>query len=117
LHIKENLSSFAKIYLFLMKKKPKKALKLKKPVKTKSKVTNKLPPKYKTTKNGLELVEDKESKPVRFDNRKYVRISENESREKFQEIGERVYRKELKWVYYCLENNVGFHYYLILKKE
>jgi hypothetical protein len=45
---------------------------------------------------------------------KYIKISSNESSEKFKELGDRVQRKELKWAYFATENSIGMHYYLIL---
>jgi hypothetical protein len=74
----------------------------------------KLPPRLKTTPQGILALPPEDSKTIKFDNKKYVRISETESQEKFRELGERVSRKELKWIYYTIENNVGTHYYLIL---
>jgi hypothetical protein len=83
----------------------------------KTRVINKLPPKLKITKNGIETLPQVEDKPLRFDSKKYVKIAETESIEKFKELGERVNKKELKWIYYTTENNVGIHYYLILNTQ
>ena len=47
-----------------------------------------------------------------FNSEKYVRLSDNDSTDRFKEIGKRVFRKELKWI----KHSDGFHYYLILKK-
>lgn len=84
---------------------PKKATSKK--VAKKSAGIKKLPPK----------VVDKEipvTKSKRFDSKKYIRISSDESTEKFKELGERVQKKELKWSYFATENSIGMHYYLIL---
>lgn len=72
------------------------------------------PPKLVQTKQGLMEVKEKpvESKPKNSD--KFVKVLSTESRDFFRDIGERVARKELKWMYYTIENSVGVHYYLIL---
>lgn len=49
--------------------------------------------------------------------KKYIKISSNETNDKFKELGERVQKKELKWSYYVIENLIGMHYYLKLKVE
>ncbi len=71
-------------------------------------------PKLVQTKQGLMEVKETpvESKPK--NNGKFVKVLSTESRDFFREIGERVARKELKWMYYTVENSVGVHYYLIL---
>lgn len=74
----------------------------------------KVPQRLKITKNGIESIAVTETKVPRFDSKKYVRILETESSDKFKELGERVQRKELKWILYAVENNVGVHYYVIL---
>ena len=83
-------------------------------------VVNKRPPKpqLRVTKNGIEtLPPAEELEPIRFNNKKFVRVAETESEETFKEIGERVSRKELKWIYYAVDNNVGTHYYVILNPK
>ena len=70
--------------------------------KKKSKGLRKLPPK---------IVKDKVRK---FDVKKYLSISSNESVEKFEQFGKKVQNKQLKWAFYIIENSVGVHYYLIL---
>lgn len=77
----------------------------------------KLPPKLKITPQGIEEVPVEESKTIRFDNKRFVRIQETEPSHMFKELGERVSRKELKWVYYAVENNVGVHYYMIINAK
>jgi hypothetical protein len=62
---------------------------------------NKRPPKNKSTKTT-------ESK--------YLKVPSTESNKKFKEIGEMVDRKELKWSHFVVENSVGMHIYLKLKK-
>ena len=46
----------------------------------------------------------------------FVRISTRSKQAKFVEMGQRVQKGELKWSRYVLEDGVGYHYYLILKK-
>lgn len=82
--------------------------------KKKSTAAKKLPPRLKITKSGIVELPPEDSTPIRFDNKKYVRIQETESIDKFKELGDRVGKKELKWMYYAIENNVGTHYYMIL---
>jgi hypothetical protein len=87
-----------------MKRKPKGATTIDKPKKKAlPKGGKKLPPKVKI---------ERKSKAV--DMTKYIKISSNESSEKFKELGDRVQRKELKWAYFATENSIGMHYYLIL---
>ena len=69
------------------------------------------PTKMVTTKNGLVEVKVKETKS---DGRKYVKVLATESIDRFKEMGERVFKKELRWAYYATENSVGAHYYLII---
>lgn len=86
----------------------------KKTGKPKPQPVGKVPQRLKITKNGIESIAVTETKAPRFDSKKYVRILETESSDKFKELGERVQRKELKWILYAVENNVGVHYYVIL---
>ena len=81
-----------------------------------AKVSEKPKVKMVSTKNGLVEVPIKveESKALRFDSRKFVRVQENEGEAKFKEMGDRIMRKELKWAYYTTENNIGTHYYTII---
>lgn len=81
------------------------------------KKVKKLPPKLKITPQGIQEVPVEESKTIRFDNKKFVRILETEPIDKFKELGERVFKKELKWIYFAVENNVGVHYYMILNSK
>ena len=46
---------------------------------------------------------------------KYVKISSDAKAEEFKAIGERTQRGEVKWAYYTIENDKGFHYYQIIK--
>lgn len=47
--------------------------------------------------------------------RKFVRLSENASKESREKISERVKNGELKWAYYAVDGNTRYHYYLVLK--
>lgn len=53
-------------------------------------------------------------KPKNLDN--FVRVSTNSKQTKFVEMGLRVQRGEVKWSRYIVEDSIGYHYYLILKK-
>ncbi len=44
---------------------------------------------------------------------KYIRISSDAKSQEFKVIGDRVQKGELKWAYYTIENEKGFHYYII----
>ena len=73
-----------------------------------------MPKKNKKLKKAPKIEEDK---VPRFDNKKFVRIAENEPQIKFKEIGDRVNHKEVKFLYFTTENNVGVYYYRILDNE
>lgn len=45
-------------------------------------------------------------------NSKYVKICADEPQEKFSEIGRKVASNELKWSYYVMENDKGYHFYI-----
>jgi len=66
------------------------------------------------TKQGLVEVKVKQQKEEKKDTRKYVKVYENDPPEKRKEIGERVYRKEIKFAYYASEGSQGVWYYVIL---
>jgi hypothetical protein len=82
------------------------------PVKTEEIKINQ--PKMKSTINGLVELPDRE---VKIEKRKFIKVFENESPDKFKEMGDRVFNKELKWSHYGTENLLGVHYYLILKSQ
>lgn len=48
---------------------------------------------------------------------KYLKVPITESRARFVEIGEMIQNKELKWISFGMENNIGTHFYLILKTQ
>ena len=84
-------------------------------------ITKKTPPpkqekpltKIISTKQGLIEVEVKKDEKKK-DTRKYIKVAENESQEKCKEIGERVYKKEIKFAYYASDGSMGYRYYVIL---
>jgi hypothetical protein len=47
--------------------------------------------------------------------REYIRVSEKSKKSKFNEMGERVQRGEVRWSYYAIDGNIGYHHYLIIK--
>lgn len=69
--------------------------------------------KFISTKQGLVEVKVKNEEKKK-DTRKYIKVAENESLEKCKEIGEMVYRKEIKFAYYASEGSIGYRYYVIL---
>lgn len=83
--------------------------KLKNKVLKKSK--SKKPTKKKPIKSGKKKLPPKK-KDVKVDLPKTIRISDKEPASKFREIGEMVLKKELRWLYYAVDNFVGYHYYL-----
>lgn len=48
---------------------------------------------------------------------KYLKVCLGESDERFKEVGEMVFKKELKWAYFATDNNQSCHFYRILKKQ
>ena len=67
-------------------------------------------PKKKPTKKKVVRAKAK-AKP-----KQYIKISTNSKHSKFVEIGKRVQAGEVQWARYVVEGNIGYHYYLILKK-
>ena len=45
---------------------------------------------------------------------KYVRIADDAKQDEFKVIGDRVQAGELKWAYYALDTNKGYHHYIVL---
>jgi hypothetical protein len=44
---------------------------------------------------------------------KFVKVSQNSK--KFTEIGKRVQKGEIKFAFYGIDGNIGYHYYKVLK--
>ena len=55
------------------------------------------------------------NKTVNVNPNDYVRLSENANPAKFNEMGQKVQKGLVKWSYYTIDGNVGYHYYLKLK--
>lgn len=55
-----------------------------------------------------------ETKVKRAEN-KYVRIALNAKMEERKVFSEKVQKGELKLAYYTTENDIGYHYYLVIK--
>lgn len=90
--------------------------------KPKAKVKPKAKPKVKTTR-PKKAISVTPPKPITTPTRKkprnmanFVRVSTRSKQATFVEMGQRVQKGELKWSRYVLEDGVGYHYYLILKK-
>jgi hypothetical protein len=43
------------------------------------------------------------------------KIAEDSPSQEFKTIGERVQKGELRWLYYAIEGNKGYHFYTIIK--
>ena len=69
----------------------------------------------KSPVDNLTVVKAKPNKHRIVDSTKYIKISTNSKSVKFIEMGDKIQRGEVKWVYYTMENNIGYHYYLKLK--
>jgi hypothetical protein len=95
----------------VVKAPPKKTIK--KPVPKPAAETKKPETRMIATKQGLVEVEVKKEEKKK-DTRKYIKVPENESVEKCKEIGERVFRKEIKFAYYASDGSMGYRYYVIL---
>ena len=93
------------------KAKPKKTIK-KAPPKTSAKVTKKT-----TLAKVVEVKVPVKKKRKARNPRVHVRMSENASKDKFMGMWERIKSGELKWDYYAIDGNVGYHHYLVLKKK
>jgi hypothetical protein len=68
----------------------------------------------KTTKKK-KTVTSKTTTKKKPNNPEYVRISENAKASKFNEMGERIQKGEIKWSFYSIDGNIGYHNYLKLK--
>jgi hypothetical protein len=64
------------------------------------KIINKRPPKIKSM-----------TEP----NSRYIKVLSTESVDRFNEMGELINQKKVKWSFYKIENSIGIHYYLKLK--
>jgi hypothetical protein len=40
-----------------------------------------------------------------------LKVSENSRLSRFIDIGEKVKNGELKWLYYAVDGNIGYHFY------
>lgn len=54
-------------------------------------------------------------KPLRNKNseRKFIRIEANAPREEYNKMGLKVQNGEIIWSHYAIDNDIGYHYYLI----
>ena len=55
----------------------------------------------------------KETKPKRVE--KYIRIAQDATMEEKKQIGGRVEKGEITLAYYALDNDKGYHYYIVNK--
>ena len=61
------------------------------------------------------VVENKRKNTIKANPNDYIRVSENANPAKFNDMGQRVQKGLVKWSYYAIDGNVGYHYYLKLK--
>lgn len=50
-------------------------------------------------------------------NIKYFKLAEDAKIEDFKLASEKVHNGEYKWLYYAIDGNKGYHYYIINKKK
>lgn len=48
---------------------------------------------------------------------KYIRLASNESSEKFNEMSRKINEGLIEWSFYAIDGDLGYHYYLVLKKK
>lgn len=48
--------------------------------------------------------------------KKYVKLKAGSSKEEYSEIGKKIKEGEIKWAYYALDNDIAYHYYVVLNK-
>lgn len=61
------------------------------------------------------ISESTETKPKRSEN-KYVRLALDAKPDERKEFSEKVQKGELKLAFYAIDNDKGYHYYLVIKK-
>ena len=47
--------------------------------------------------------------------KKYIKLKTSSTREEYSEIGKKIKEGEIKWAYYTLDNDIGYHYYEVKK--
>lgn len=91
------------------------------PAKTKATSVKRKTPKKSKLVTTKKVSSDKSKKTTRVtskrskNNDQHIRISENAQSSKFTSMGERVRNREVEWSYYAIDDNVGYHYYKVLK--
>jgi len=70
----------------------------------------------KEVKVQQKVEEPVESKTKRSEN-KYVRIALDAKAEERNEFSQKVKNGELKYAFYATDNDKGYHYYLVIKKQ
>ena len=71
----------------------------------------------KPTAPALKVVNATKEKKRTINDNRYIKVSTNSKSSKFVEMGQKVQRGEVKWVYFTTENDIGYHYYLKLKQK
>jgi hypothetical protein len=77
-----------------------------------TKIKDKPLKKMVVTKNGLVEVDIEPKDESKKDTRKYIKIYDNDPIEKRKEVSEKVFKKELKFVYYASDGPHGVWYYI-----
>lgn len=67
--------------------------------------------------SNVEVVEVKRERIKEVKDNRYIRVCVDEGREKFNEIAEKIKNGEVKWSYYAIDNDKGYHYYFKLKND
>jgi len=78
------------------------------------KTTTRKPAAKKTVISDV-VIENKRKNTIKANPNDYIRVSENANPAKFNDMGQRVQKGLVKWSYYTIDGNVGYHYYLKLK--
>lgn len=83
----------------------------------KKRIENKPIPKQESRKRPDPEPEPPKPKKVKPQTEfKFVRLAMDAPQEEFKAIGDRVQAGEIKWDYYAVDGNKGYHHYLILPK-
>lgn len=45
---------------------------------------------------------------------KHIKLSLKDGKDKFADIGEKIRKKEIKFSYYAIDNDIGYYYYELL---
>lgn len=57
------------------------------------------------------MSEERKPKPIE----KIIRVAMNGNQEQFKSLGDQQQRGEVKWMYYAIDGDKGYHHYLLTK--